>query len=137
LLGTTDTPIKEVSLEPVAMDQEINFILETAARYLAKPPTRADVLSVFAGIRPLVKATSETGNTAALSRDHTIHVSRSGLLTIAGGKWTTYRRMAADCVDHAATLGKLDERTCMTKTLKIHAWHANPGQFDDLKYYGA
>ncbi len=74
---------------------------------------------------------------AALSRDHTIHVSKSGLLTIAGGKWTTYRKMAEDCVDHAATLGKLDERTCVTKTLKIHGWHANPEQFGDLKYYGA
>lgn len=137
LLGTTDTPIKAVSLEPVAMDQEIDFILETAARYLARPPTRADVLSVFAGIRPLVKATSETGNTAALSRDHTIHVSRSGLLTIAGGKWTTYRRMAADCVDHAATLGRLDERPCPTKTLKIHGHHEHPEELGDLWYYGS
>jgi glycerol-3-phosphate dehydrogenase len=135
VLGTTDTPITQATLEPVAMEQEINFILETAAQYLHKAPTRQDVLSVFTGIRPLVKASA--GSTAALSRDHTIHVSRSGLLTIAGGKWTTYRKMAEDCVDHAATLGKLDERTCMTKTLKIHAWHANPGQFDDLKYYGA
>jgi glycerol-3-phosphate dehydrogenase len=137
LLGTTDTPIKDVSLEPVPMEQEIDFILETAARYLSKPPTRADVLSVFAGIRPLVKATSETGNTAALSRDHTIHVSRSGLLTIAGGKWTTYRRMAADCVDHAATLGRLDERPCPTKALKIHGHHEHPDELGDLWYYGS
>ena len=135
VLGTTDTPIKDVSLEPVAMEQEIKFILETASQYLHKPPTRGDVLSVFTGIRPLVKASA--GSTAALSRDHTIHVSKSGLLTIAGGKWTTYRKMAEDCVDHAATLGKLDERMCVTKTLKIHGWHANPEQFGDLKYYGA
>jgi glycerol-3-phosphate dehydrogenase len=137
LLGTTDTPIKEVSLEPVAMEHEIDFILQTAARYLSRPPQRSDVLSVFAGIRPLVKATSETGNTAALSRDHTIHVSRSGLLTIAGGKWTTYRRMAADCVDHAATLARLDERPCPTKTLRIHGHHEHPEELGDLWYYGS
>jgi len=135
VLGTTDTAIKDVTLEPAPMEQEINFILETAAQYLDKPPRREDVLSVFTGIRPLVKTSA--GSTAALSRDHTIHVSKSGLLTIAGGKWTTYRKMAEDCVDHAATLGKLDERPCVTKTLKIHAWDANPDQFGQLKYYGA
>jgi glycerol-3-phosphate dehydrogenase len=79
----------------------INFILETASQYLAKRPSHNDVLSVWTGIRPLVKE-SETPNTAALSREHTIHVAKSGLLTIAGGKWTTYRKMAEDCVDHAA-----------------------------------
>jgi glycerol-3-phosphate dehydrogenase len=135
LLGTTDTAVKEATLEPVAMEQEIDFILETAAQYLRKPPARSDVLSVFAGIRPLVKASA--GSTAALSRDHTIHVSKSGLLTIAGGKWTTYRKMAEDCVDHAATLARLDERPCVTKTLKIHGWHESPDQFGELKYYGA
>lgn len=135
LLGTTDTPIKDVTLEPAPMEQEINFILETAAQYLHKPPTRQDVLSVFAGIRPLVKASS--ASTAALSRDHTIHVSQSGLLTIAGGKWTTYRKMAEDCVDHAATLGKLDERDCVTRTLKIHGWHEDAGPFGELRYYGS
>ncbi|HEY8748724.1 MAG TPA: glycerol-3-phosphate dehydrogenase/oxidase [Tepidisphaeraceae bacterium] len=135
LLGTTDTEVKEATLEPVAMEQEIDFILETAAQYLHKPPARSDVLSVFAGIRPLVKASA--GSTAALSRDHTIHVSKSGLLTIAGGKWTTYRRMAEDCVDHAATLGKLEEQPCVTKTLRIHGWHENAEQFGELKYYGS
>ena len=136
LLGTTDTPIDRIDLEPRAMGHEIDFILETAARYLAKNPTRGDVLSVFTGIRPLVKS-SEVASTAALSREHTIHVSKSGLLTIAGGKWTTYRKMAEDCVDHAATLGKLDERPCVTRTLNIHGRHEHAGQFGDLKYYGA
>ena len=120
LIGTTDTPISAIPLEPLATDQEIDFILDTAGQYLSRRPTRADVLSIFAGIRPLVRA-SEAANTAALSRDHTIHVSESGLLTIAGGKWTTYRRMAEDCVDHAVTLASLDERPCVTSTLKIHA----------------
>lgn len=136
LLGTTDTPIYEVTLEPIALDHEIDFILETASQYLSRPPTRADILSVFAGIRPLVKS-SDVAGTAALSREHTIHVSRSGLLTIAGGKWTTYRRMARDCVDHAATLGKLDERPCVTKSLKIHGYHEHREQFGDLSYYGS
>jgi glycerol-3-phosphate dehydrogenase len=136
LVGTTDTPITEISLEPTALDHEISFILETASRYLAKRPTRADVLSVFTGIRPLVKAT-DVNNTAALSRDHTIQVAKSGLLTICGGKWTTYRRMAEDCVDHAATLAGLDERPCVTRTLNIHGHHGHPEQFGDLYFYGS
>lgn len=119
VVGTTDTPIEEVSLEPKALEEEIHFILETAETYLAEPPTRDDVRSVFVGIRPLVKAPGAS-STAALSRDHTIHISHSGLLTIAGGKWTTYRNMAEDCVDHAATLGRLDEKPCVTKNLPIH-----------------
>jgi glycerol-3-phosphate dehydrogenase len=137
LIGTTDTPIDEVSLEPVPMEQEIDFLLETAAPYLRSDPTRADIRSVFAGIRPLVKAGAEAGSTAALSRDHTIHVARSGLLTIAGGKWTTYRKMAEDCVDHAATLGKLDERPCVTRTLNVHGHHRSASAFGELAYYGS
>ena len=119
LVGTTDTPVAKAELEPVAMEQEIDFLLSTAARYLARDPRREDIKSVWAGIRPLVKAGSN-GNTAALSRDHTIHVSPSGLLTIAGGKWTTYRRMAKDAVNHAAMLAHLDERQCVTEDLPIH-----------------
>ena len=136
VIGTTDTPIKTVSLEPIALEEEIEFILTTTAQYLAKDPTRDDVLSVFTGIRPLVKA-GDAGNTAALSRDHTIHISKSGLLTIAGGKWTTYRKMAEDCVDHAATLGKLDDKPCVTKTLRIHGYHEDAATFGDLRYYGS
>ncbi len=135
LVGTTDTPIETVSLEPVALEEEIEFILDTASRYLARRPTRDDILSVFAGIRPLVK--SSAASTAALSREHTIEVGRSGLLSIAGGKWTTYRKMAADCVDHAATLAKLDDRPCVTKTLNIHGWHEHAEQFGDLSHYGS
>jgi glycerol-3-phosphate dehydrogenase len=87
--------------------------------YLAKKPARSDVLSVFTGIRPLVRA-GYAGSTAALSRDHTIRIENSGLVTICGGKWTTYRRMAEDCVDQAATMGRLAERPCVTATLPIH-----------------
>ncbi len=136
LVGTTDTPLKEVSLEPVALDQEIEFMLETASLYLAKHPTKADILSVFAGIRPLVKS-GEGKNTAALSRDHSVHIDPSGLLTIAGGKWTTYRNMAQDAVDQAATLADLPDKPCVTKTLNIHGFHPNAEKFGTLSFYGS
>ena len=126
VVGTTDTPIPESTLEPMAKNEEIDFILETAGEYLTKRPTRDDVLSVFTGIRPLVKS-SEVSNTAALSRDHTIEVSSSGMLTIAGGKWTTYRHMAEDAVDHAIVLGHLEDHPCVTRDLRIH----DPGTHDE------
>jgi glycerol-3-phosphate dehydrogenase len=136
LVGTTDTPVTAATLEPIAQEQEIDFILATAGRYLTKAPTRDDVLSVFAGIRPLVRATRTT-NTAALSRDHVIQIDRSGLLTICGGKWTTYRHMAEDCVDQAATLAQLPERPCVTEHLHIHGFHDSTRQFDPLAVYGS
>jgi glycerol-3-phosphate dehydrogenase len=136
LVGTTDTPISSATLEPVAMEQEIDFILATAGQYLTKAPTRGDVLSVFAGIRPLVRATG-AASTAAMSRDHVIHIDRSGLLTICGGKWTTYRRMAEDCVDQAATLAQLPERPCVTHHLRIHGFDDGAKQSGSLAVYGS
>lgn len=118
LIGTTDTPIDRAELEPRALESEIDFVLETAGGYLAKRPTRSDILSVFTGIRPLVRS-SKAGNTAALSRDHTIEVDRSGMLTITGGKWTTYRRMAEDAVDQALAISDLPQRRSTTADLKI------------------
>lgn len=137
LVGTTDTPIEQPSYEPRPFDQEIQFILDTAALYLTRPPTRSDVLSVYVGIRPLVKAGGAAGKTSALSRDHTIHVDASGLLTITGGKWTTYRHMAEDCVDHAITLGRLREEPCVTKTLKIHGYRSHTEDLGSLWVYGS
>jgi glycerol-3-phosphate dehydrogenase len=136
LVGTTDTAVEEASLEPVPMDQEIEFMLSTAALYLEKKPTRADILSTFAGIRPLVRAGGGK-NTAALSRDHTIHIDQSGLLSITGGKWTTYRNMAQDCVNHAATLGDLPDRECVTKSLNIHGYHPHSEKFGARSVYGS
>ena len=136
LVGTTDTPIPGPVLEPVAQEQEIEFILRTAALYLAKAPTRDDVLSVFAGIRPLVKS-GEGGNTAALSRDHTIHIDNSGLLSITGGKWTTYRHMAEDCVNQAAMLARLPDVDCVTKKLNVHGFHPQARKFGELGVYGS
>ena len=95
IVGTTDTPIEKAELEPKPFEEEIEFILKTCENYLAKPPRREDVLSVFVGIRPLVKS-SDAKNTAKLSRDHTIEIDDANLLTVAGGKWTTYRNMAED-----------------------------------------
>ena len=135
LVGTTDTPVPSPTLEPVAMQQEIDFILETASQYLAKSPTRDDVLSMFAGIRPLVKAEGAV-STAALSRDHVIHIDSSGLMTICGGKWTTYRHMAEDCVDQAATLAQLPERACLTKDLRIHGFPSEAKPAGPLAVYG-
>jgi glycerol-3-phosphate dehydrogenase len=140
LVGTTETPIERATLEPVAMEQEIEFILATAAQYLTKAPTRDDVLSVFAGIRPLVGAgagTTSAVRTAALSRDHVIHIDRSGLVTVCGGKWTTYRHMAEDCVDQAATLAQLPEKPCVTHHLNIHGFHSAAKQFGPLAVYGS
>ena len=136
VVGTTDTPIASACLEPVAMEREIDFILETASLYLLHPPARGDVLSVFAGIRPLVRA-GDAGNTAALSRGHTIRIEESGLVTVCGGKWTTYRRMAEDCVNQAATLARLAEKPCATYDLKIHGWHADAASLGDLRVYGS
>ena len=136
LVGTTDTPIVDVPLEPRAFPEEIDFILETAGMYLQKAPSHDDILSVFTGIRPLVGA-GDDKNTASLSRDHTLIISNSGLLTMAGGKWTTYRQMAEDCVNHAATLAGLDARPCVTKRLNIHGYHKSPQKFGSLALYGS
>jgi glycerol-3-phosphate dehydrogenase len=135
VVGTTDTPIAHAPIEPVAMEEEIEFILQTASLYLAKAPTRADVLSVFAGVRPLVRG--DAGSTAALSRDHTIRIEDSGLVTVCGGKWTTYRRMAEDCVNQAATLARLPERPCVTQHLNIHGFHTSAGKLGPLRVYGS
>jgi glycerol-3-phosphate dehydrogenase len=136
LVGTTDTPIFNIELEPRPLAEEIDFILETAGEYLEKVPSRKDILSVFTGIRPLIK-TGDEKNTAALSRDHIIHISNSGLLTIAGGKWTTYRLMAKLCVNYALSLAGLESKPCVTKQLNIHGFHKTPEKFGAFALYGS
>lgn len=118
IVGTTDTAIEKYSLEPKPLEEEIEFILKTCKQYLAKPPQRRNVLSVFVGIRPLVKS-SGTKNTAKLSRDHTIEIDDSNLLTLTGGKWTTYRNMAEDAVNRGIKIAELRNKKCVTKDLKI------------------
>ena len=119
LVGTTDTAINEPSLEPKPLSSEIDFLLEHAAHYLAKAPQRADIKSTFAGLRPLVK-TQDARNTALVPRDHTIVVSPSGMITVTGGKWTTYRHMAEETIDRAEQVGGFDHRKCETATLAIN-----------------
>jgi glycerol-3-phosphate dehydrogenase len=137
VVGTTDTPIDEVSLEPRPLDEEVDFLIEHAARYLEHDPTRDDVLSVFAGIRPLVANVAEESDTAKISREHTLAISASGMLTVAGGKWTTYRKMAEDAVDLAETLAGVEASPCVTRSLNVHGHHANAERFGSLADYGS
>lgn len=120
VVGTTDTLIKSHSLEPIALEKEIQFVLETAQRFLAKKPTRADVLSVFAGLRPLAAPEKKGQSTKEVSRSHKIIVSETGLITITGGKWTTYRKIAEDIVDKAISVHHLVKSNCKTEHISIH-----------------
>ena len=119
VVGTTDTPLDAISLEPIALEKEINFILHTAEKYLVKPPHRKDILCIFAGLRPLAANPDNPASTNEVSRRHKITLSPSGLLTIIGGKWTTYRRMAEETIDKAIKSGFLEKRKCVTSTLKL------------------
>ena len=136
VVGTTDTPLSAPVAEPRALDEEREFVMEHARRYLTKDPADADVLSIFAGQRPLVRA-GGGGSTAALSRDHAIVVSESGLITITGGKWTTYRRMAEDAVDRAQAVAGLESRPCPTAELPIHGATRAQIRAENLQPYGA
>jgi glycerol-3-phosphate dehydrogenase len=136
IVGTTDTPIDDTVMEPLPLPQEIDFLLAHAARYLTKDPTRDDVLSAFAGLRPLVSSGGEE-KTAAISREHTVQVSQSGLVTIIGGKWTTYRKMAEDTLSRAVPVAQLEERPSVTKELHIHGFHKNSDEFGIFAIYGS
>lgn len=139
VVGTTDTPLSEdkISLEPRALPEEIAFVLEHARQYLNKDPQPSDVLSIFAGLRPLIRH-GDSNNTAALSRDHSILISDSGLITIAGGKWTTYRKMAEDVIGQAEIVAGLDPRPCRTTNLPIHGWTERPlSKRPELAAYGS
>ncbi len=126
VVGTTDTPLDIISLEPVALEQEIEFILKTAGRYLVRPPKREDVLSIFAGLRPLAANPDNPASTKEVSRRHKITISPSGLLSIVGGKWTTYRRMAEETLDRAIKKGFIEKRKCVTSSLNL----TTPGNID-------
>jgi len=136
VVGTTDTPLAAPSLEPRALAEEREFVMTHARQYLVNDPKPEDVLSVYAGLRPLVKA-GEGADTAALSRDHSIVISPSGLITLTGGKWTTYRKMAEDVIDQAETLAGLEHRRCETEELQIHGWIKSSSQASNLSPYGA
>jgi len=137
LIGTTDTPLNEHSLEPVALEEEIGFVMRTAQKYLTRTLTRRDVRSVFAGLRPLAAPPDGSISTKEISRSHKLIVSVSGLVTITGGKWTTYRKMGEDTVDKAITVGKLAPAKCVTKDIAIHGSLKTPVHDDFLSVYGS
>lgn len=137
VVGTTDTPINSHSLEPVALEAEIDFILNTAAKYLTKAPTRKDVLSVFAGLRPLAAPQNDSSKTKEISRSHKLLVSPSGLITMIGGKWTTYRKMGEDAVDKAIEVGRLKSEITKTKDLAIHGSKQGVDWNNQLYFYGS
>ncbi len=124
LVGTTDTAVDEPAIEPRPLPEEVEFILRNAGRYLERDPGEDDVLSYFAGLRPLFQGGGERGGTKSISREHSVIVSDSGLVTLVGGKWTTYRKMAEDTVDDAAMVAELPESRCITEDLRLHGWMA-------------
>jgi glycerol-3-phosphate dehydrogenase len=134
LVGTTDTPVAEPLLEPRPLEEELDFLLANAARYLARLPDRSEIRSICAGLRPLV-AGKTSRRTAAASRDHHIEVSSSGLVTIVGGKWTTYRHMAEETIDKAAEVASLPASPTRTHDLPLHGWSTD-GDDDALSIYG-
>jgi len=119
VVGTTDRPLDTISLEPVPQEIEIDFILQNTEKYLIRPPRREDILCAFAGLRPLAANPNKPGSTKAISRRHKITLAPSGLLSIIGGKWTTYRRMAEETIDKAIVAGLLVKRSCITAELKL------------------
>lgn len=139
VLGTTDTPMNEFVLEPKALESEIEFILKTAGQYLTKQPKREDVLSVFAGLRPLAAPTKSSNpqKTKEISRSHKIVTSESGLITITGGKWTTYRDMAKDVVNKSIEIGNLQAVECKTEELRIHGYQENVDRSNFNYVYGS
>ena len=135
LVGTTDRGVATIPAEPRPTDDEVDFILETAGRYLTRKPQRKDILSAFAGIRPLVK--TGASNTASLARDHTLRLEEPGLVTITGGKWTTYRSMAEACVDYVTKLAGLPRRVCTTRDLPLHGYLVPAEGMGHFSVYGS
>jgi glycerol-3-phosphate dehydrogenase len=119
VVGTTDTPLDTISTEPTALESEIDFILATAGKYLIRPPHREDILCIFAGLRPLAADPDNPSSTREVSRRHKITLSPSGLLSVIGGKWTTYRRMAEETLDRAIKAQMLEKRKCVTADLRL------------------
>lgn len=137
VVGTTDVHKDIAELEPCALEEEVNFILETAGRFLVKPPERSDVRSVFAGLRPLAAPSGDGKKTKEISRGHKIVVSESGMVTLTGGKWTTYRQMAEDVINTVANTGGLPEKKSITRNLKIHGYKKNVDINNPMYFYGA
>ena len=136
VVGTTDTPIDTATAEPIPLEEEIDFILANAAAYMTQKPKRSDVKSVFAGLRPLA-AQGDKNETKEVSRHHKVMVSTAGLVSVIGGKWTTYRKMAEDTIDTAIPVGGLPERKCNTERMPIHGYDFNSDWDNPLHVYGS
>jgi glycerol-3-phosphate dehydrogenase len=136
LIGTTDTPVSRIDPEPIPLREEIDFVLRHANRYLSSDITIRDIKSAFAGLRPLVKSVKEN-RTSRLPRDHVIFISPGGMVTVTGGKWTTYRLMAEQAVDKAASLTGLAKKECITSQLKIHGYQEIFNRDDPMHIYGS
>jgi glycerol-3-phosphate dehydrogenase len=136
LIGTTDTPLDNHSLEPRALETEIDFVLKTAGKYLAQQPQRKDVLSVYAGLRPLAATDDSNEKTKEISRSHKIIISESGLVSVIGGKWTTYRKMAEDTLSKMMKRKMLPNKKCITANLKIHGYSTKVSN-NPLSFYGS
>ena len=137
VLGTTDTPVDHADDEPKALEEEIEFILSNASQYMTKKPKRKDVKSVFAGLRPLAAQQGNSTQTKEVSRHHKVNVSTSGLISVLGGKWTTYRKMGEDAINTAALVGGLKEQKCKTKKLLLHGYDQEADIYDPLSVYGS
>ncbi len=136
VVGTTDTPMDKPAIEPVALEEEIKFILETAGKYLVKAPKRTDVLSIFAGLRPLAAPTEDGSKTKEISRSHKIVVSDSHLFTMIGGKWTTFRKMAEDMVEKVEKVKGWNKTSSKTRNFKIHGYKTGIDLNDPMYVYG-
>lgn len=136
IVGTTDTPVDTITPQTVPLPDEIDFLLRHAGRFLDRQPVRTDILSSFAGLRPLIGGRSGR-QTAKLSREYLLSISSSGLVTITGGKWTTYRSMAVAAVDAAARQGALDLRPSSTRSLRLHGWEKSSSPSGSLDGYGS
>jgi len=136
VVGTTDVEIDEPTLQPTADEDEIDFLLTTASKYLVKDPSKTDILSAFSGIRPLVTK-GDDENTASISREHTVLISRSGLITVAGGKWTTYRKMAEDTINQAIEVAQLEPQPSVTENFPLHGYIKSKIADDHLAHYGS
>lgn len=139
LVGTTDTKVTAVEYEPKPREEEIAFLLDTASEYLIRAPTRADVRSVFVGLRPLAAPQQAGKSSREISRSHRVEIARSGLVHIFGGKWTTYRQMAEDTLDAAIQAGMLPGKACITADHRLHGYVDKNHQPDDatLSCYGS
>ncbi len=136
VVGTTDTPVEDASLEPVALEEELKFILKTTAKYLTKAPRRTDILSIFAGLRPLAAPKADSSKTKEISRSHKIAVSDSHLFTMVGGKWTTFRKMAQDMVERVEEVKMWEKTKSQTKNFKIHGYQKDVDLDDPMYVYG-